>query len=392
MHSGSCSFLAWIGLVSWSIFALVIVALSIITGAERSLIPLYIVAASDFWAGKIPAADYLFGYYYLPASQILFSPFAWAGLQVGGIVWRLLAFALLTLAVWEWAKILVPSRKCDAGALMLVLLIPGAAGALRVGQFEAPMWALVFLGYAAIARGYWWAAASALALAFALKPTAVVPMLLAGVLWPALGLRLLPLVLAALTLPFLFAHGEFVSRLYMSLFDGINGATHQTGPKFKGLFNMLEFFGLAVPYAAMTWVRVIAALATLALGWMTVRRLPQGTAAFMVLALAAIYLLVFNPRVEGLDYIALSLVAAPLAARSMVPETRPSPAAAVLILVCISVGMPGLTSFTVNILGPWLLPSVAILTLFSIVLPRLRDPQSRGGLRSGLPDAEKSLG
>jgi hypothetical protein len=373
MRDRSCSVLGTTGLIAWGALIAIILTLSAVTGAERSVIPLYIDASLDFWAGRIPDTDYRFGYYYLPVSQILFAPFAWAGLHLGGTLWRLLAFGLLTFAVHTWSNLLFLTRKCDATALMLVLLIPGVAGALRVGQFEAPMWAFIFLGFAAIARERWWFAAVALTLALALKPTAIVPMLLAGVLWPAAGIRLLPLMLVILCIPFFFADREFVFRLYASLLDRITGATQETGLKFRGLFNMLEFFGVMVPYWVRTGVRLATALGTLGLGWVAVRRLNQTGAAFIVFALSAIYLVLFNPRVEGLDYIALSLVVAPLATRAV--EKRAS-AAAALIAVCMLVAVPGLWPLTVRTVAPWLMPSLAILTLFLIVVPRALDAGS----------------
>jgi hypothetical protein len=372
MLNHTCGVFARTGLATWNTFALVIVALSIITGADRSLIPLYSAASFDFWAHQVPATDYLVGYYYLPASQILFTPFAWLGLQIGGILWRLLAFGLLSFAVWEWAKILVPNRNCDACALTLVLLIPGAAGVLRIGQFDASMWALIFLGFASVAHERWWSAAVMLAVAFAIKPTAIVPALLAGALWPALGLRLLPLLLIVLGMPLLFADGEFVSHLYMSLFDRINGATRESG-WFNSLSNLLTYVGLAPPYIIMTFVRVIAAIATLLFGWATVRRLPHSAAVFIVFALSAIYLLLFNPRTEGIGYVALSLVTAPLAAYAMLLEKRAG-TAATLVSVCILVGIPGLTYFTLHVLDPWFRPSLAILTFIFIVIPRSLEP------------------
>jgi alpha-1,2-mannosyltransferase len=368
MYNQTCGVLARTGLATWGIFAIVIVTLSIIAGADRSLIPLYSAASFDFWAHQVPATDYLYGYYYLPTSQILFTPFAWLGLDAGGILWRLLAFGLFGLAAWEWAKILVPNRKCDACALMLVLLIPGAAGVLRIGQFDAPMWALIFLGFAAIAHERWLSAAVMLATAFAIKPTAIVPALLAGALWPSLGLRLLPLVLIVLGMPLLFADGEFVSRLYISLFDRISGATREAG-WFNSLSDLLTYVGLAVPYVAMTWVRVIAAIGTLLLGWASIRRLPHAPAVFIVFALSAIYLLLFNPRTEGIGYVALSLVTAPLAARAMLLEGRAG-TAATAVLVCISVGIPGLTYDTLHALDPWFRPALAILAFVLIVAPR----------------------
>jgi hypothetical protein len=169
-----------------------------------------------------------------------------------------------------------------------------------------------------------------------------------------------------------FTDGEFVSRLYTSLFDRINGATREAG-WFNSLSNLLIYVGLAAPYMVMTWVRVIAAIGTLLLGWAALRRLPRAAAVFIVFALSAIYLLLFNPRTEGIGYVALSLVTAPLATIAILLERRAG-TAAMLVLVCILVGIPGLTYFTLQLLDPWFRPSLAILTYALIVVPRSLDP------------------
>lgn len=351
----------------WAIFAIVICVIAVAV-PKRSLIPLYSEASFQFWAGIVPQQEFLTGYYYLPASQILFSPFAFAGFHAGGLLWRALTFVLMSAAVWQWACILVPARAALAAACTLPLLIAGAAGVLRIGQFDGPMWSLMLLAAAQIALGHAWWAALALALAFALKPTAIVAVLLFGAVWPRLGLRMAPMIAAVLAAPFLVADPDFVWRLYVSLADRVGGAVQSEG-WWNNLATMLNAFGLPIPYPVMTGLRVVAAVATLALAIVARRRLPEQLAAFTVFALAAIYLLLFNPRTEAIGYVGLALVTAPLASRLWLAENKPR-AAIVLGVLSVIIGLSGLTYATMRLLDPWFRPALALATLCVVVIPR----------------------
>ncbi len=352
----------------WTIFTIVIVTLSIIS-PTRTLIPLYAAATNDFWAG----INHRWDYYYLPASQIIFTPFAALGDQVGGVLWRLVAVGLLSMAAWQWTAILVVDRARSALGVFLLLLIPGAAGVLRNGQFDAHMWALIMIGAAAIARCRNWQAAIALAFALALKPQAIVAVLLIGTTWQHVGARLLPLVFLVLALPFLCADREFVLQLYADVIHGISIGVQQIGD-WNDLGGMLQKFGLAVSDPVMTGIRVAAALAALAIALIARRMLPLPQSAFTAFALSALYLLLFNPRVEGSGYVGLALVAAPLAARAILHEGRAS-LGALLIVICALLGVTGLTPGTLSLLGVWLKPFLASLVAITVVIPRALDPQ-----------------
>jgi hypothetical protein len=250
-------------------------------------------------------------------------------------------------------------------------LIPGGAGVLRNGQFDAQMWALIAIGAAEIAIGRYWSAALILSVALAIKPTAIVHVLLMGALWPSVGARLLPFVLAILVLPFLFADHNFVWRLYFGLFARIGGAVQQPG-QWNNMANAFAHFDMPISFTTMTMVGILAALATLAIGWTSRRRLPRPFAAFSIFSLATIYLLLFNPRTEGTGYIGLALVAAPLASRMLLLEERRC-IGAILIAVCVTLGVTGLTPLTLQILGIWLKPSLALLTAIFVIIPRALD-------------------
>src|SRR5258707_12744532 len=78
----------------WGAFSLIIVILTILR-PTRSLVGAYADASEQFWAGLLPATEYLSGFYYLPASQILYTPIALAGDRIGGAVLQLISVALM---------------------------------------------------------------------------------------------------------------------------------------------------------------------------------------------------------------------------------------------------------------------------------------------------------
>jgi hypothetical protein len=370
----------WAAITAWVIFA-VILAVLLTVLPKRSLVPLYASASQQFWNGIIPAREYLVGFYYLPVSQILYTPIALAGPRLGAVVAQIISMGLITWAAWELTGLLIPARRKLAFAMVLLLIIPGTAGILRIVQLDAAMWALTALAAGAIARERAGLAATLLTLAFAIKPTAVVAAMLMGAVWPRVGLRLLPLMLFALLLPFLCAHWNYVAQLYGSLFDRVGGAIQQRG-HWMDLGNMLtRGLGLKVPFVVMLAIRAAAAPLALAITLVARRRLELPFAAFLAFAFSALYLLLFNPRTEGGGYAGLSLVAAPFAARMLLIEGRNS-GAALMALVCAAMGVTSLTHFTMAFLGLWLKPTLGILVTLFVLIPRALDPRLFHPVRS----------
>jgi hypothetical protein len=333
----------------------------------------YVDGSNQFWAHIVPPKDYLTGYYYLPASQILYTPIALLGDRAGGVLLQVTGLALMTWAAWELTRLLVPERTRFAFSIVLLLIIAGVAGILRTIQLDSLLWPLTALAAAAIAQARYWRAAAILALALAIKPTAIVALLVMGATWPAVGLRLAPLVGGVVLLPFLFADRAFVIQLYVSLGERITGAVAEPR-NWNDLGNLLNYIGMPVPFGIMMMVRAAAALPALGLVIAAKNKLPPPMAAFSAFALAALYLLLFNPRTEGGGYAGLSLVAAPLAARMLLVESRPF-AAAMLISVCMLMGLPGLTPLTMQMFGVWMKPSLGLAVTILVLIPRALDPR-----------------
>jgi alpha-1,2-mannosyltransferase len=362
-----------IAITAWTVFALILVILLILR-PQRSLVPLYAEASQQFWAGVVPAREYRAGFYYLPASQILYTPIALAGIRMGGVAAQLISIVLITWAAWELTGLLVSERRRFAFAMVLLLLIPGLAGILRVVQLDSPMWALTALAASAIARKRMGVAAMMLALAFAIKPTAIVAAMLMGTVWPRLGIRLVPLILCVLLMPFLCAEWKYVTQLYASLLDRISGAT-QERRNWMDVGNMLTAgIGWRVPFGLMLGIRAAMAPAALGITWIARKRLEPVFAAFLAFAFAALYLLLFNPRTEGGGYAGLAFVAAPIAARMLISEGKPY-AAAMLACVCVAVGTTSLTYSTMAFFGVWFKPTLGILVTILVLIPRALYPQ-----------------
>jgi hypothetical protein len=346
-------------------------SLVVLAPRAHSLTPFYSDAALDFWRDRREPADYLNGFYYLPAARVLFTPFALIGNTAGGLAWRLFGFGLVALAAWRWAKTLASARWTAATCLILWMTISPSAAVFRNGQFDAPTWALIALGGAFAAEERPWAAAIALSLALALKPIAIAPLLMFAVLRPAIGLRSIPLVAVALALPFVNPDWGYVLRLYGDWLSGLTGALPQPG-RWNDLANVLAATGLGLPYGAATLVRIAAAIGALALGALAVRRLPRAWADFEVLAIATLYLLLFNPRTEGSSYIGLGLVAAVLAARLMLVEGRIA-LGWVLVGMCALIGLGGVSREAMALSGVWLRPLLAVVCFLAVILPRALD-------------------
>jgi alpha-1,2-mannosyltransferase len=359
--------------MAWIIFALVLATLLIVR-PQRSLAPLYADASRQFWGDVVPTAEYRVGFYYLPVSQILYTPIAMAGPKLGGVVAQLISLALITWAAWELMNLLIPRRREFAFAIILLLLIPGTAGILRVVQLDAPMWALTALAAAAIARRRAGVAAILLALAFAIKPTAIVAAMLMGATWPRVGLRLLPLMVFVLLVPFLCADWNYIARLYASLADRIHGAIQQRGHWIDIGSLLTVGMGLKIPFGVMLGIRAAIAAATLGITLAAREKLERSYAAFLAFAFAALYLLLFNPRTEGGGYAGLSLVAAPFAARMLLTEGK-TLSAVLLVFVCIAMGITSLTHSTMAFFGSWFKPTIGILVTLFVLIPRAFNPR-----------------
>lgn len=284
---------------------------------KHTTMPTYRLASTQWWQGIDPySRDAHAGFLYFPQAAFLFTPFNVVPPLAGDILWRAAVFGLFIYALVRLHRFFLAQKNgSDARTFLLlaVLAVPSAFASLRNAQFDLPLAALFVLATAEIASARWLAATAWMCLALALKPLAVVPLLLFGALYWQLIPRLAIGVLIVLALPFLHWNPAFVATEYVRCFDTLVWATKADEPKYSDLAALLSHVGYTAPDLLKTVVRVFFAFIYLGLGALAVRRLSHRDAAWTIGALSVDYLMLFNPRTETCSYVFLGPFIASLA-------------------------------------------------------------------------------
>jgi hypothetical protein len=250
-----------------------------------------------------------------------------------------------------------PRARGDYFPLMTLAAIPVAAGAIRSGQMNIPLAACMCLAVDGLARGRDWRASAWMALGLLTKPLGLVLMLLVAALRPSAIVAMVLLVAVSLTLPFIKPDWAYVAGQYAAGVAKVLEAGRETAPsgsgtreRFADLGGALQTLGIDVPSKVLTGLRALAAVGVLALAYLALRRggidviggwrglpvrlgllgrpapmqvkgdapdapsaieragntgeapRPVAAAWIVVLGLSSAYLMLFNPRTEGLSY------------------------------------------------------------------------------------------
>jgi alpha-1,2-mannosyltransferase len=284
---------------------------------KHTTMPTYRLASTQWWAGHDPyTTNAHAGFLYFPQAALLFTPFNALPFLAGEILWRAFTFGLFIYALLRLNdSFLSPHgpRPAKTFLVLCLLAVPSAFASLRNAQFDLPVAALIVLAAAEIASARWTAAAAWLCLALALKPLAMVPLLLFGALYGKLVPRLLVGLLIVIALPFLHWSPAFVAHEYVRCFQTLVWASKGDEARYSDLAALLSRFGYPAPDGLKTAARLVFALVYLGLGWCAGRRLDRPKAAWTVGALSADYLMLFNPRTETCSYVFLGPFIAGLA-------------------------------------------------------------------------------
>ncbi len=337
---------------------LAVLSLVVAHAPEHAVTPTYAAASRAWWEHRnLYDLQSVHGFLYLPQSAILYTPFALFPPVPREILWRAVNFAILVSSLARLASFLPrPSRSF---VLLSLLTIPASLASARNGQTNLPLAAAMIHGFLEAAKGRENRAASWFLLGLVYKPVSIVPYLLAGALYPRLRRPLGIGTVLLLGLPWLFGPGGFVLDQYR-LFGRKLLLSGQPGePSFSDLSGLLETLHIAPPSSWLFGYRALAALLTLLLGWIALRRDPAHAAPGLD-GLAAVYLMLFNPRTEANSYILLAPATAFFALWELSLGRRGSAA----ILIGITLGL-GSSSY-----GPihgwtnlWLQPLLALIFL-----------------------------
>lgn len=225
---------------------------------------------------------------------------------ISGIAWRLTGIGLLMLGVWRLAN-MAEAFRCKWGSFaflgLTLLIAPAAGGAMRNGQTNLHIGAMFILAVLAAQNKRWNATAVWLTLALILKPISIVIFLLVGAIHRPLWWRLAIGIMIYAAMPFLHPNWTFALDQARAGFAKVLEAGSPGAGIFADLGGMLTTLGIDASYKVLTLSRLAAAVATLGLCWLALKKLDAPRAAMAILGLGTSYLMLFNPRTEGNSYL-----------------------------------------------------------------------------------------
>ena len=278
----------------------------------RSVTPVYRKALAAFFANEPMYHEGAKGWLYLPSSALLYWPFTLGPVWFGEALYRLVSTAFYAWAVWRVAIRASPRRAAGASGLqaadyfpvMTLLAIPVAAGAIRNGQMNIALGAAMAVGFCELAAARYVIAAAWLSLGVWTKPPGVVPALLAMGVTPKV--RFIASLVIGMILSVAVMHVNLnLAYVREQFHQGMAKVLEAGGPDvgvFDDLGGALSTFQVPAPEWLMTGLRVGAAVGVWVLSLVALRRRERGEAWVIILTLCASYLMVFNPRTEGVSY------------------------------------------------------------------------------------------
>jgi len=315
----------WISWAGWAVLFLATSAI-ILHDSSRSIFPIYQYAALAWFKGQqIYEMSGIGGFTYFPQAAILFSPFAILPRAAGEMAWRLVSIGAIALALRSFGSLVAERSGKNLFPLMTLVAIPIVWDCARNGQATLLMTAVMLMAVVDVARLHWWRATLWLALAVAIKPLAIVLVLLiAAINRPMTSRALFGMVLLAL-FPFLTQRPGYVVEQYvtclqnMAISAHVGVAAHGWTSPFTALRAVT---GIDVPEKLQTLMRLAGALGTLVLCYVSRRRHDAATSAIFLFSLAALYVMLFSPRTENNTYAMLGPALALFLARAVKIEGR----------------------------------------------------------------------
>ncbi len=293
------------GLAVWLIYAVVIGTIVAVQPDRRTVTLEYRGAAANWVEGEKALYRPRNGFLYLPHFALLYVPYQALPAPVGEPLWRWTGLALLAWGLWRVCASLEPGARGRLFLVATLLVLPSSFASARNGQTNLALAGLFLLLVPSLAAKRWWLAAWEFGLALVLKPIALAPLLLAAALHRRLLLPLVMVLLVLAAVPFLRPDPAYAWGEHLNFVRNLNQAGNPTGHTWCDFAGLLRHFGLDLPQAVEWSVRAGAGLLALVLGAVAVRRRGGLEAAWALLWLGMVYLMLFNPRTETNSYIML---------------------------------------------------------------------------------------
>jgi alpha-1,2-mannosyltransferase len=352
---------AWV--IAWAIVSLLVS----LHYTERNESIIYANSAQDWMArrGLYDRNNGIDGFLYLPQSAMLYAPFALPGHPGGDIAWRAVGLALYATGIWRMARDFSAQRALIVFTAATAFALPPALGALRNGQANLHIAGLMLLAAADLRQERWAWATFWLILGFAIKPIMLVMILLTAAVYRPMIWRLLVGAAVLMLAPLASTNFHYVLSQYQGCWQMLKVSSQPDRP-FCNLQGLAWKLGIPLSQSQTTFqvLAIAAALATLGLCLLGARRWGEPVRAYLLPALAAVYLVLLNPRTEASSYVMLAPMLAIPAALLLLTQDRYAPGWA-LVVMCVLLTCDG---WAYRWTEYWLKPIVCL--AFTVMLLR----------------------
>jgi hypothetical protein len=324
------------GLLLWLAPLVVVAVLVAHDPASRTVTPTFHLAVQRWRAGHALYSDPR-GFHYLPQFVLLFAPFQALPSPFGDILWRCLSVLVVIGGALAWLRRAAPR---DAGRLFFfvsLLALGPCLGAVRNGQTNLVFGGLLLWLAVWLAGERWRRGALCLVLLCTVKPFGIVFVLLAPFVYPRLLRPLLAGLALFLLVPFLFGRAGYVADQYRGSVEHIAAWTVTTENRFADLGGLLRAAGVALPVAALTAIRTLAAFATLGLWAAAGKRVREPWRALGLALLGGVYVMLFSPMTEKNTYAVIAPALA-IAAVVLICSKSAAVAGGILAFALVSIG------------------------------------------------------
>ncbi|MGD0390217.1 MAG: glycosyltransferase family 87 protein [Tepidisphaeraceae bacterium] len=332
----------------------------------------YARATSAWWAREnLYDTTNIDGFLYLPQAAIIYTPFAVLNHPIGDVLWRLVGLGAFCHGLWRMSKLLSPSQALRVFAIGSFIALAPTYNALRNGQANLQIAALMLHATVDLVQHRWWRAAIWLTVGFAVKPIVLVMILLAAALYRPMSWRLAIALAVLLLSPFATGGFHYVLTQYQQCRIKLSMSS-QPDRAFSDLRGLFWSIGCVIPMWIYFFMQLFAAAATLALCFIAFRRWNEPAASTFVVALAACYLMLFNPRTEGNSYVILTPMIALPAALLFLDNRRRLAAWVLVALSAWLISYPW-TSWGYRLTVHWMKPLACIIFIILLLHELLRN-------------------
>jgi hypothetical protein len=301
--------IAWLVLLALCLWAAAFISVSVLVHKnwkDRNECALFQESAQKWWSHQslYEPIKWIDGFLYLPQSVVIYSPFAAMGHPTGDIAWRLFGLLLLITGIWRLSYVLSPKYGALIFAIASYIAVAPSLGSLRNGQPNMHISGIMLHTAVELSRRRLWPAAMLLLAGLAIKPIILVMVLLVMALYPAIIWRSAIVAFVLALVPYVGQSAHYVNWQYQQFWEKLNVAEAPTRAfcDFRGIFWTI---GWIMPVRLYTVLQLLAAAGTLLMCFIARMKHRDPFAAIYLAALAACYLMLFNPRTESNSYVIL---------------------------------------------------------------------------------------